>query len=147
MKPRIINEYSSERCFDLYDIWDARCVLLRSQGGSYGGKNIDLIFLGTRYIELPTNLYGLRITKPKDERAINCEKRFADDLLLDECDGDFVYCAESDGERYHVIASGLWIQVNTLPNGESSLSILFDSDEEGKRKYYEQYVEEWQKIG
>jgi hypothetical protein len=146
MKPRIISEYSSERCFDLADVWDGRCVLLRSQGGSYGGKNIDLIFLGTRYIELPTNLYGLRITKPKDEQAIKCEKRFADDLLLDECEGDFVYSVESDGERYHVIASGLWMQVNTLLNGESPLSILFDRDEEGKRKYYEQYVEEWQKV-
>ena len=146
MESKIVNEYSSEKCFQLYDVWGARCLLLRSERGLFEEKNVDLIFIGTRYIELPTDLCGLRVTKPKDEQAIICERRFADDLLLDECKGDFVYRVESEGEQYHIIASGLWVQVNTLPDEESPLRLLFEGDDDGRGRYYEQYVEEWLKV-
>jgi hypothetical protein len=146
MEPKIVNEYSSEKWFRLYDVWGARCLLFRSESSMFERKNVDLIFIGTRYIELPTDLCGLRIRKPKDEQAIMCERRFADDLLLDECNGDFVYRIESEGERYHIIASGIWVQVNTLPDEESPLRLLFEGDDDGSRGYYEQYVEEWQKV-
>lgn len=143
MDPTIVAEFLSKRAFTLYDCYIGhQHLLLRSEAGLRTGENVDLIFAAIQYLEIPFLLYGVRITRPRDEQAISLEKKFAAKTY----DGDFVYAIESQGKRFHVIASTLLIHVNTLPIGISSLTPMCKGELDDQKAYYAQYVKEWYKI-
>jgi hypothetical protein len=149
MEPQFIKEFSSEHHFD---IWDAQpgghLLLLRSYGGDHDPVTTDLIFAGVLYVELPSMLYGLRVTLPCDDKAIEIEKSHTTfQCVSDDYKGEFVYAIESQGKRYHVVASTLWIQVHTLPDGQSTLfTFNMYGDEERRKEYYDFHLKEWYKI-
>ncbi len=54
MKSKEVTEFLSERTFDIYDaVVGYHFLLVRSSGGLHGTNNVDLIFGGVYYLELP----------------------------------------------------------------------------------------------
>ncbi len=114
-------------------------------GGIFVGPSIDLIFLGLDYSELATKLSGVRISKPRDEQALEFAQAFVP--YRGPADGgDRVYALESRGKRFHMIAPSFSIHVHKAPLLESSLIPLCNEDLGKRRAYFEQYVSEWYKI-
>jgi hypothetical protein len=134
MEPIWVPEFTSERTFEIFDA-DAMYsfVLLRSSGGSFS-ENVDLIFAGVLYLEIPSTFSGLTVSVPCDEEAVELEKRFTTYQSANH-DGEFVYAIESGGSRFHVVASTLWIHVNTFPT-----SSLTPMAHEGKEGHYAKHV-------
>lgn len=148
MEPQFIKEFISERSFHISDAEEGGLLLLRDYGGVHDPITTDLIFAGVLHIDLPFMLFGLRITMPCDEKAIEVEKRHTTfQCVSDEFKGEFVYAIESQGKRYHVVASTLWIHVHTLPDGESTL-FTFDMyhSQERRKDYFDHHLKEWYKI-
>jgi hypothetical protein len=148
MEPQFIKEFSSEHIFDLSEVQvDGHLLLLRNSGGLLNPVTTDLIFAGVLFMELPSMLFGVRITMPCDAKAIEMEKSHTTyQCLNDEFKGEFVYAIASQGKRYHVVASTLWIHVHTLPNGESTLFTFRSDNEERRKEYYSHHLKEWYKI-
>jgi hypothetical protein len=148
MEPQYLKEFSSEHIFDISEVEiDGRLLLLRNSAGLPSPVTTDLIFAGVLYIELPSLLFGVRITLPCDEKAVEIEKNHTTyQCLSDEFKGEFVYAIESQGKRYHVVASTLWIHIHTLPNGESTLFTFRADNEERRKDYYSHNLKEWYKI-
>jgi hypothetical protein len=150
MDPVILKEWSSEKEFILYDAgaYTPLCshtLLFRAMGGIHAGPSIDLIFLGLDYSELATRLRGARISRPRDEQALEFAKGFIPHYDAREA-GDRVYAVESQSKRFHIIAANFWIHIHTKPLLESSLIPLCNDDLDKHRAYFEQCVSEWYKI-
>ncbi len=140
MEPILVTDYISDRTFDIYDAEAGyHFLLVRSSGGQHN-VNVDLIFGGVLYVEIPSCLFGIKVSKPCDEKAVELEKRFTT-YQSAHYKGEFVYAIESEGNRFHIVASVLWIHVNTL--AESSLIPMC---KEGKQEYYENYVKKEYKL-
>jgi hypothetical protein len=106
-------------------------------------KNIDLIFGGVLYIELPSMLFGIHVTRPCDKISVELEKKHTT-YQSANYDGEFVYSIESRNTRFNVVASALWIHINTLP--ESSLIPMCKNGFITNEEYYSKYVQEAYKI-
>lgn len=148
IEPRIVKEFSSERIFDLSDAVRPNLLLFRNYGGSFNPVTTDLIFAGVLYMEIPSILFGIRITIPCDEKAIEIEKNHTTfQCVADEYKGELVYAIESEGKRFHVVASTLWIHIHTLPSDQSTL-FTFDGDgnSELRKVYYSDHLKEWYKL-
>jgi hypothetical protein len=146
IEPTLISEYSSPGSFHLFDAsWGEGCVLLHSFGSMFVGDAIDLIFLCTDYIQVPTELHGVVVTQPRDGLAVECERTFGRRRRLEEPEGRRVFAVDSDGRRFHVIAAKLWVIVRTH-TGESSLPALFGKDSEARDEFVNGQVKEWYKM-
>src|SRR6185369_2204413 len=82
MDPKYLKEYSSEKNFVLYEAgaYTGLCgdmVVFRALGGKFAGPSIDLIFLGLVYFEMPNQLRGVRVWRPRDEGALQFGNSFA----------------------------------------------------------------------
>ncbi|CAN5683764.1 hypothetical protein BH24ACI1_BH24ACI1_18080 [soil metagenome] len=143
MEKKLITNFSSERTFDIYDA-DAsyHFLLVRSSGGMHD-VNIDLIFGGVLYIELPSLLFGVKVTKPCDEKSVELEKRYTT-YQSANYEGEYVYSIESGSTRFNVVASALWIHVNSLPTS-SLIPMCEDTNE--KEDYYAKYLKEEYTLG
>ena len=142
-----MNEYSSDKCFDLYEAgtYTPLCgdvVVFRAMGGMFTGPSIDLIFLGLDYFEMPNRLRGVRVWRPRDERALEFGRSFGP--YYGEELGEKVYAVESNGKRFHAIAAKCWIQVHRELNRDGALTPLNDIG--GRDAYIERYVKEWYKV-
>jgi hypothetical protein len=147
MDPVFLKEYSSESSFVLYEAgaYTALCgdmVVFRAMGGLMARPGIDLIFLGLVYFEMPNQLRGVRVWRPRDESALQFGSSFAphygDEL------GDKVYAVESNGKRFHAIAANFWVHVHRELNRVSALTALNDLD--ARDEYIERYVKAWYKV-
>lgn len=150
MEPVILREWSSEKQFILYDAgaYTQLCsdtILFRAMGGIFAGPSIDLIFLGLDYSELATRLTRPRISRPRDELALEFAKEFIPHYDCVEA-GDRVYGVESQGKRFHIIAANFWIHIHTQPLLESSLIPVCSDDPDRRKAYFDQCVSEWYKI-
>src|SRR5687768_7810502 len=124
-EPTSISEYSSPRSFHLFDaLWGGSYVLLHGFGGMFTGDAIDLIFLGTDYVQIPAELHGVTVTQPLDGLAVECERTFGVNRRNEEPQGKRVFVIESEGQRFHIIAAKLWVMTRTH-TGKSSLPVLF----------------------
>jgi hypothetical protein len=142
MKQKLVADFSSERAFDIFDAEAGHHFLLvRSSGGEHN-VNIDLIFGGVLFVELPSSLFGIKISKPCDEKALELEKRFTT-YQAAEYKGEFVYALESQGNRFHIVASALWIHENTLPTS----SLIPMCKDRKVEEYYANYVKKEYKLG
>ena len=145
-EPTSIDEYSSERGFHLFDAaWGGGCVLLHGFGGMFVGDAIDLIFLGTEYLQVPAELRGVSITQPRDGLSVECERTFGGRRQGEGPQGNRVFAIESEGQRFHVIAAKLWVMTRTH-TGESSLPVLFGDDLAAREKFIDEQVREWYKM-
>jgi hypothetical protein len=146
MEPTTVSEYSAPRRFHLFDaLWGSGCVLLHGFGGMFVGDAIDLIFLGTDYIQLPTRLDGVAVTQPRDAPAVECEKEFGTSRRGETPQGRRVFAIESEGRRFHVVAAKLWVMTRTH-TGKSSLPVLFGDDLAARETYINEQVKEWYKM-
>jgi hypothetical protein len=147
MEPKYLSEYESPFGFHLYDVYED-ALLLRCQGGfllgADTGGDIDLIFLGVEYIELPMLLRGIHISKPRDEISVSLEQRYAPNRISEP--GERVYVIESGDSRFHVIASNFWIQVCKKNAKESSLVQLLSENPADRDAYIIEQVKEWYKL-
>jgi hypothetical protein len=147
MDPTYLKEYVSPFGFRLYDVFGDH-LLLRCPGGMFLGEDIggdiDLVFLGIEYVELPALLRGVHITKPRDEIAISIETKYIPNRTSDP--GDRVYAVTSEGNRFHVIATNFWIHILRTHSKESSLPPLFGGNLTERDKYFRERVKEWYKL-
>jgi hypothetical protein len=143
MESIVIKEYVSEYSFRLYD-WSDVNLLLRCQGNIFSGGDIDLVFWGVKYLELPLVLSGVKICRPRDETAILYEKKYAPDIFTEL--GDRTYAVESEGNRFNIIASNFWVLETNSHVTESSLASLLSQNEDVREKYFENIVSNWYKV-
>lgn len=146
MKPIVLDAFISEGCFDCFDVEDPKLLLLRLRRGLHGRSNTDLIFGGVQHVDLPWSLVGVKVYRPRDEFAIEIEKRYANGDYISDYKGEWAFILESGERLYHVIASGLWIHVNTLQSEESSLKYIDEIIRGGDGPYHRKYVEEIYKV-
>jgi hypothetical protein len=146
MKPIVLDAFSSNGCFECFDFEDPRFLLLRTRRGFFGQSNTDLIFGGVQHVDLPWSLFGVKVHRPRDEFAIEIEKRYANAAYISDYKGEWTFILESDERIYHVIASGLWIHVNTLPSEESSLKYVDEIIRGGDGPYHDNHVKEYYKV-
>jgi hypothetical protein len=149
--PIYLTEYLSPRLFVLYDatpVYGQNCsggaLLFRSMGGLFEGASIDLFFSGIHYFELPSELRGVRITKPRDDVALLCEEDY--DPYSSAKRGDRAYAIKSEGKRYYVISSYFSIHIHTKPLLETSLSSLCSDDLKTREAFFNEFVREWYKV-
>jgi hypothetical protein len=146
IEPTLIREYSSPRAFHLFDVsWGGNCVLLHGHGGMFLGKAIDLIFLGTEYIQVPAEMHGVTVTQPFDKLAIECERVYGRRREGEKPLGNRVFALESEGQRFHIIAAKLWVIVRTH-DGKSSLPLLFGDDVGARDAFINEQINEWYKM-
>ncbi len=117
IEPTILSEYSKDRDFGLFEatsIYDDSYLLYRAVGSSLGlpgdpgpTSSIDLIFLGTKYVDLPIELRGVRISKLREDKTKELSNLF-DPGNPTEPD-ERVYTIESEGKRFYVVAPNFWI--------------------------------------
>jgi hypothetical protein len=147
MEPVYLDKYSSEFAFHLYDYMDGN-VLLRNPGGLFMGKetggNVDLVFLGVEYLEIPALLRGVTIERPHDEHSLLLEGRFLPGSLADP--GDQTYAINSEGRRYNIVARNFWVLVCKDSDKESSLDWLFCEDLNKRDAFFQTKVAQWYKI-
>lgn len=138
--PVSVAEFSSERIFSLFDYYVGhQHLLLRSSAGHGGDENLDLIFGAVQYVELPSVLRGVRVTRPGGDEAETVEKRSG----ADTNGGRLIYALDSGGRRFYVVASTLWIHKNKLPGLKSSLIPMCSTDRAECAEYYADYVTEY----
>ena len=149
MEPVTLKEYACQSRFILYGAgaYTSLCsdvVLFRAMGGMFAGSSIDLIFLGIRYFEMPNELKGVRVYRPRDERALEFGRKFAPEYKEEV--GERVYAVESNDRRFHVIAGNFWAHVHTTPLRLPSLGPLCGDDIAARDDYIERHVKEWYKV-
>ena len=140
MEPIILDEFSSDRIFRMTDYRiGLHHLLLRSRIGIGGEQNVDLIFAGIEYLELPLLLHGIRISRSQDDRAISLEQRAAVDTHY----GERMFVLESGGRDFYIVASAHWILINTLIG--SSLVPMCDQ-EASWEEFYRDHVKEFYQL-
>ena len=145
MDPVVLKEYSSEKRFVLYEagVYTGLCgdmVVFRALGGMFAGPSVDLIFLGLGYFELPSQLNGFRVSKPRDQQALEFSK-----AMLPGYEEKRVYAIESNGKRFHVIGGKCWVFEYSEPQRSSALNAL--NDPASRDAYLERYVRAWYSLG
>ncbi|QAT82113.1 hypothetical protein EJ065_0506 [Corallococcus coralloides] len=107
----------SERTFRF---WDFRAshdqLLLRSPRTAQHPQNLDVIFVGVDYLELPTKLGEIEITSPMVEDLRRVQAAFREDVTERD-----VHVIVSGGRRFVIVAAGMKIIKNDLDLFESSL--------------------------
>jgi len=147
MESVYLDKYSSEYAFHLYDYMDGN-VLFRNPGGLFMGKeiggNVDLVFLGIEYLEIPALLRGVTIERPRDDHALLLEEKFLPGSLADP--SDQAYSIYSEGRRYNIVARNFWILECKDFDKESSLVWLFCADLKKRDAFFQTKVAQWYKI-
>lgn len=152
MDPVVIKEYSSEKRFVLYEagVYTELCsdmVVFRALGGMFAGPSVDLIFLGIGYYELPSELNSFRVSKPRDQQALEFSKAMPHQHRQKSGDElcERLYAVESDGKRFHVFGAKCWVFEYSEPQRSSALSALNDLSH--RDAYLERYVRRWYSVG
>lgn len=114
--------FKSDKYFTVFDfIVSHGQLLLRASKNEDNLKNIDIIFFGTRYIQLFTSLSGLSISLVnKNEEGTNYPS-INSFLSADE---NFLFEIETKNEKYYVGASCFKVYENELEFNETSLGLI-----------------------
>ena len=123
-------------------IWSFRAL-----GGMFAGPSVDLIFLGIGYYELPSELNSFRVSKPRDQQALEFSKAMPHQHRQKSGDElcERLYAVESDGKRFHVFGAKCWVFEYSEPQRSSALSALNDLSH--RDAYLERYVRRWYSVG
>jgi hypothetical protein len=106
-----------ERSFQVWDYWVSHAQLLvRSPSDIYHARNIDLMFVGVQYVELPTILPDLALVEATPEEQRRATQAVGRPVPLEQ-----VFVLSTSGQRYLVVAGGMRIYENDLPFMTSSL--------------------------
>jgi hypothetical protein len=108
--------FTSDRTFKL---WDYRVsheqMLLRSPRTPQIETNIDVVFWGVEWIELPTVLAGVGLMAPDADEAAAITRRHKG------VEDGSLYCIASGGDRYFIAAQGFRVLQNVLDIFDSTL--------------------------
>ena len=111
--------YKSERYFTVFDFKISHGqLLLRSSKDDENNKNIDIIFFGSRYIQLFTSFYGISIRtveKNKNQISYNSVETFLNH------DVNYLFEIETKDEKFYIGASYFKVYEYELSFNETSL--------------------------
>jgi hypothetical protein len=129
--PTLMNQtiFISNRYFVLFDAQESQGqLLIRSEKSQLNnGRNIDVIFFNTGYVQLPKRLRGVRINKVTVSTNMPIYKAVAECMDLDR---NKIFEIESEGEIFYVLASHVEVYDNKLEFHETSLGF----DGKGREK-------------
>ncbi|MDN3584378.1 hypothetical protein [Mucilaginibacter flavus] len=113
--------FKSDRYFTAFDfVLGHGQLLLRSSKDDSNKKNIDIIFFGTKYVQLFTSLWGIRIKLVEKDKGLI--KYNSVGLFLNS-DINFLFEIETKDEKYYIAASYLKVYENELEFNETSLGL------------------------
>lgn len=112
-----------ERMFQIWEYWVSHAqLLLRSPGdlrcppGTSEARNLDLMFVGVEYIELPAVIEGLELAESSAE-----DHRVAAQRIGHPVPAGHVFVLATAGRRHLVVAGGLTVLENDRELMQSSL--------------------------
>jgi len=115
-----MNEQVSQRRFK---VWDYNVshnqLLIRSPKTEEFQTNIDIIFFGVSYLNLPTTMHGISLCESSVEEVNNIQLVFPN-----KSDTDKVFVLSSLNNKYMVVAKSCKILENELDIFETSLEIF-----------------------
>jgi hypothetical protein len=92
----------------VFQVWEFRVshsqLLIRSPRSSEAPKNIDVVFVGVAFMEVPDIFRGLSVREGDSSQK-----------------GHIVYVLTSQGQQYRIVAAGATVIENELDLFESSL--------------------------
>jgi hypothetical protein len=113
-----------------FRMWDYLCshnqlnirnARLHDDGSS---SNIDLVFYGVAYMELPPTLADLQFDRPTGGEVDYLRGRYTSRHDT-SCDPHTYYVLVSRSIRYYVVAEGLYMEQNDLPLEVSALDHIW----------------------
>ncbi len=117
-------------------MWDAlvshQHFLLRNANSGTGSENTDIIFISTRYLDVPTTLYGLEIAETRDSFLLD---KFTKRTGKNFDTGNRLFEIKSGGKEFYVIAGQVLIETSTLGTFESPLAAILGIPEKGREDY------------
>jgi hypothetical protein len=122
-----ITTFESDRYFTMFDFKISLGQLLLRSQKTDNSSNVDIIFMSTSYVQLPTRLHGIHIKK-LNEVEIN-KLNLANLILSSKYDNVFEVTSNG-GNKYYVVASVFAVFENDLAFHETSLG----GDLTGKEK-------------
>jgi hypothetical protein len=113
--------FKSDRYFTVFDFMVSHGqLLLRSSKNDDNIKNIDVIFFGTRYIQLFTSLYGMCVRiVDRNKNQISYDSV---NLLLNN-DKSCLFEIETKHEKFYIASSYFKVYENDLEFDETSLGL------------------------
>lgn len=113
--------FKSNKYFTVFDfVISHGQLLLRTSKDEDNFKNIDIIFFGTRYIQLFTSLSGLSISLVENNNEIINYSTVNSFLSTNE---NYLFEIETKNEKYYVGASYFKVYENELEFNETSLGL------------------------
>lgn len=113
--------FKSNKYFTVFDfVISHGQLLLRASKDEDNFKNIDIIFFGTRYIQLFTSLSGLSISLVENNKEIINYSTVNSFLSTNE---NYLFEIETTNEKYYVGASYFKVYENELEFNETSLGL------------------------
>lgn len=102
----------------MFQTWEFKVshgqLLIRSPKDANHPTNIDLMFSGVEYMDLPRHLGQLEVQQP-DETDVS----FIGERLAKQGSSDSIFVLTSDNRRYRVVAAALTVSENELDIFES----------------------------
>lgn len=135
MREEKIEKFQSAKIFQVWDALVSHAhFLLRSSYTDPDSGNIDIIFIGTSYLEIPTMLYGLEIAETLDSFLLDqFTKRTGKKFGIGT--GNKLFEIKSAGKEFYVIAGQVLIDTNTLETFESPLRAILGIDDKEREGY------------
>lgn len=97
----------------MFQTWEFKVshgqLLIRSPKDANHSTNIDLMFAGVEYMDLPRHLGQLEVHEP-DETDIS----FSRERLPKRGSSDSIFVLMSDSRRYRIVAAGMKVSENEL---------------------------------
>ncbi len=122
-----MNGFSSSRDFQIWDYYISLSqLLLRSvpDEGKGEQENIDIIFKGVFYLDIPATLSGIEIDTPTGDELTRLQSRAG--TQQDAAAAYYKYFVlVSKGRRFYIGAFGMSIETNTLGMLETSLGVTY----------------------
>ena len=117
-----VDVFRSNRHFVILDYFMSHGQLLLRSGIDKNNKtNLDIIFFGVSYIQLPTSFLGITIKKSYKQHII---PEYESIKLFLSYDGSFLFEIECKSELFYVGASNFIVYENDLRFNETSLGVL-----------------------
>lgn len=103
-----------------FRVWEFRVshdqLLLRSPRTAQHSQNLDIIFAGVDYLDLPTKLGEIELTHPAADDLRRVHAAYREDVAERD-----VHVIVSGGRRFVVVAAGMKIIESDMDIFESSL--------------------------
>jgi hypothetical protein len=114
-------EFESDRLFQLWEYRVSHGELMirspKSPAGTDGPErdtNVDIAFVGVKYLAVPCLLSGIRLKPPTDEEVNELKAIIGKSVTADN-----VWILSSSGKRFSVVGSRIWISENEMDIFES----------------------------